>query len=76
MPVEDLDDVNEHLTAITRLCAGGVSAGPIGELTQSERFHWLTSPRSTIVQTSAIHSGVCEDPKKALEHLMKKLVLL
>jgi hypothetical protein len=73
-PGLDLDVVREHLRSIPRICAGGEEAGPIGLLPQRARFHWLVAPRSTIVQTSAVHSGLHEDPRTALESLFEKLV--
>lgn len=57
-PEIDIDAVKENLLCIPTICAGGPGAGPIGQLSQSERFHWLTAPRSTIIQTSSIHSGL------------------
>jgi hypothetical protein len=58
------------------ICEGGPEAGPLGMLSQSERFHWLVSPRSTIIQISPTHEGVCDDPAAALEHVFKTMVLL
>lgn len=72
----DLDFVRQHLERIPLICAGGEQAGSIGLLSQPERFHWLVSPRSTIIQTSPVHSGLCQDPQKALEELFKEMVLL
>jgi hypothetical protein len=71
----DLAEIERHLLLIPKICEGGVSAGPIGELPQHERWHWLVSPRSTMIQTSEVHSGICTDPAEELEHLMKSLVL-
>src|SRR5262245_26568732 len=51
-PTLDLDSIRIHLAAIPAICAGGEQAGPIGKLSQRERFHWLVAPRSTIIQTS------------------------
>jgi Protein of unknown function (DUF3037) len=70
----DLEVVRDALAAIPLICAGGASAGPIGNLSERERFHWLVSPKSTIVQTSPVHSGQCADPDAALEHLMRTMV--
>lgn len=67
-PNLDLDLVMAHLEAIPRICDG---AGPIGQLPQAERFHWLVAPRSTIIQTSPVHSGLCDDPAAALARLME-----
>ncbi|HYI01053.1 DUF3037 domain-containing protein [Hyalangium sp.] len=75
-PEVDLELVRSHLEAIPRICTGGRAAGPIGQLPQKERWHWLVAPRSTIIQTSPVHSGLCEDPAKALEHLMDRMVRL
>ena len=73
-PTADLDDVARSLEAIPRICAGGDAAGDIGRLSQRARFDWLVAPRSTIVQTSPAHSGLCEDPDAALERLMNAMV--
>lgn len=73
-PSLDKDVVQSYLDAIPLICAGGPEAGPIGALSQSERFHWLVAPRSTIIQTSPVHSGVHADVAAALEQLFGKLV--
>jgi hypothetical protein len=73
-PEIDLALLRPHLEALPRICAGGPDAGPIGQLPQKERWHWLVAPRSTMLQTSAVHSGLCEDPAQALEHLMDRMV--
>ncbi|TMC94682.1 MAG: DUF3037 domain-containing protein [Chloroflexi bacterium] len=75
-PAVDLDMVQRHLDIIPLVCAGSADAGAIGQLSQSERFHWLVSPRSTIIQTSPAHSGLSTDPAATLEHLLKTMVLL
>ncbi len=63
-----------HLASIPRVCAGGRAAGPVGQLPQKERFHWLVAPRSTIIQTSPVHTGFCEDGDRVLEHLFRTMV--
>jgi hypothetical protein len=73
-PGVDFDEVRSHLAAFDAVAAGAPDGGPIAELSQSERFHWLTSPRSTVIQTSAVHVGRCDDPSRALEDLMATLV--
>ena len=70
----DLEVVREALATIPLICAGGAGAGPLGNLSARERFHWLVSPKSTIVQTSPVHTGQCDDPDAALEHLMKRMI--
>jgi hypothetical protein len=70
----DLDLVRNALAAIPAICAGGEGAGDIGRMSPRERFHWLVAPRSTIVQTSPVHTGQCTDPAAALEHLLQAMV--
>jgi hypothetical protein len=70
----DLDLVRGVLQSITVICAGGEAAGDIGKLSARERFHWLVAPRSTIVQTSPVHTGQCAEPAAALNHLMQTMV--
>ena len=74
-PDIDVDLVRQHLEAIPRVAAGDPSAGPIAGLSQSQRFHWLVAPRSTIIQISPVHSGVCEQPDRVLENLARRLGL-
>ncbi|MGB8643697.1 MAG: DUF3037 domain-containing protein, partial [Anaerolineae bacterium] len=63
------------LDLIPRICAGGAAAGELAELTQPERFRWLTSPRSTAIQISPVHSGLCDDPHEALQDLFARFVV-
>ncbi|HXP65150.1 MAG TPA: DUF3037 domain-containing protein [Steroidobacteraceae bacterium] len=70
----DLELVRDVLASIPAICAGGAAAGDIGKMTPRERFHWLVAPRSTIVQTSPVHTGQCADPAAALEHLLRTMV--
>jgi Protein of unknown function (DUF3037) len=70
----DLDLVRGVLQSIPAICAGGEAAGDIGKLSARERFHWLVAPRSTIVQTSPVHTGQCTQPAAALQHLMQTMV--
>jgi hypothetical protein len=73
-PELDADLLESHLQSIVHICEGGAEAGPIGQLSQAERFHWLVSPRSTVIQLSPAHSGLCDEPAETLEHLMDVLV--
>ena len=70
----DLDLVRASLATIPAICGGGPDAGPIGALPQRNRFHWLVSPRSTIIQMSPVHTGRTADPRAALEHLVNTMV--
>ena len=67
--------IRPHLDAIERIAAGDPAAGPIARLGQAERFHWLVAPASTVIQTSDVHSGLCDDPAVELDHLVATLVL-
>jgi hypothetical protein len=73
-PESDPEMVREHLEAIPRICAGDSSAGPIARLSQRERFHWLTAPRSTIIQPSPVHTGLCESTNGVLDRLVKQFL--
>jgi DUF3037 family protein len=72
-PALDIELVRQHLEAVPRICSGDPSAGPIARLTPRERFHWLVAPRSTIIQISPVHSGLCEAPAEALDRLFRQL---
>ena len=72
-PQCDLARVKSHLRLITRICAGD-PFHPIGRLAQAERFHWLVTPRSTTIQVSPVHTGLCDDPAATLDHLMSTIV--
>jgi hypothetical protein len=73
-PGADLPAIRRHLETIPKICAGDIEAGEIGKLSQRERFHWLVAPRSTAIQMSAVHSGICEEPSGALLHMLAHMV--
>ncbi|WP_298402138.1 DUF3037 domain-containing protein [uncultured Chloroflexus sp.] len=75
-PSLDLEPVREQLAAFELVCAGGRAAGPIGELPIYERFRWLTATRSTIIQPSAVHCGLCEQAPATLDHIYTEMVLV
>lgn len=70
----DVEAIGTQLRMVERIAAGDPGAGPVGRMEQSERFHWLTTPRSTLVQPAAIHTGLTEDPAATFEHLFRILV--
>lgn len=80
----DLELVKQSLASIPKICEGGAAAGDIGKMTPRERFHWLVAPRSTIVQTSPVHTGQCareldatteaDAMTQAMERLMDTMV--
>lgn len=74
-PELDFEVIRQHLEAFPKICAGDPDAGPIARLSRRERFQWLVAPRSTIIQVSPVHSGVCESPETALDEIFRRLVL-
>jgi Protein of unknown function (DUF3037) len=70
----DMDMIRDHLGAIPIICAGGAQSGPIGQLSRRERFHWLVAPRSTMIQTSRVHTGYCQHLAAVLDHLLDTMV--
>ena len=70
----DPETVREHLALIDRIAAGDGDAGPIAALSAPERFHWLVSPSSTMIQPSPVHTGLTGDPGATLDHLFRTLV--
>jgi hypothetical protein len=72
-PDLDMGMLQAQLDLIPRICAGGPDIEPLDEMNQVERFRWLTSPRSTVVQVSPVHAGLCADPEGALEDLVSKV---
>ena len=73
-PDADIALVLEHLNAVPRICEGDPAAGPIAKLTQRERFHWLISPRSTVIQPSPVHTGLCDGTDGLLDRLAKQFL--
>ena len=74
-PTLDIDDVQAYLTAFEKITSGTADGGPIAKLDPPSRFRWLTATRSTVVQASKIHPGMCDDLDKALEKLFVQLVV-
>lgn len=73
-PEADISTIRRHLEAIPRICAGAPDAGPIAKLPQKDRFHWLTAPRSTMIQISPIRTGITHHPEEVLAHLANNLI--
>jgi hypothetical protein len=73
-PEIDVDLVRHHLEAIPKICAGLPEAGPIARLSLRERFHWLVAPRSTIIQVSPVHTGLCAAPEVAVDEIFQRMV--
>lgn len=74
-PEVDVELVRRHLEAIPKIAAGDMAAGPIARLSLRERFHWLVSPRSTIIQVSEVHTGLCEEePMEMVDGLVQRLL--
>ena len=73
-PDLDIEMLDRYLDAYERVAQGGTEGGPVGLYPPSERFHWLTAPRSAAVQTSAVHTGRTADPAATLDHLFAQVV--
>jgi len=70
----DIQEIGEHLTALSHICRGSKEGGPIAELDLASRFRWLTAMRSTVIQTSRVHPGFCKDPAAKLDFLLEEQV--
>ena len=70
----EVEAIRAHLATIPAVCHGGPAAGPLGALPQRNRFHWLVSPRSTIIQMSPVHTGRTNDPGAAMDRLLDTMV--
>ena len=75
-PEADAELVQQHLDAIVRIADGREDGGPMAKRPQRERFHWLTAPRSTIVQPSPVHTGVCDGTEDLLDRLEKRFLFV
>ena len=73
-PALDQEEITARLRAFERICQGRATGGTIGQLPIAERFRWLTATRSTIVQTSPVHPGLCADAAATLARLFVQLV--
>lgn len=73
-PRQDPEAVLEHLRTARRICAGGSGAGAVGRLSARQRFGRVVALRSTVVQSSPIHTGFTDDPEEKLEHLLRIMV--
>ena len=74
-PGADLDELQQLLQAFKEVCCGSSVNSPIAKMDHASRFRWLTATRSTIIQTSKVHPGFCDDPMEKLEQLHNDLVL-
>ena len=74
-PGLDTDAARRHLEAFPRICSGDVEAGPVARLNLKQRFHSMTAPRSTVVQVSPVHCGICDSPAAVFEQLFEQLIL-
>ena len=75
-PGVEVAELRDHLRAFEKVSEGAPDGGPIAQLTQRERFRWLVAPRSTVIQISPVHAGLCDDPEQMLQQLFRRLVSL
>ena len=73
-PALDVEELRSHLEAFDRIAKADPQGGPIAKLDAASRFRWLTATRSTVLQSSRVHPGFCDDPQKGLERLFAELV--
>lgn len=71
----DINNLNKYLKAWKLICDGYPKGGAIGKFELSDRFRWLAASKSTIIQSSKTHPGLCDDPQKALETIFNTYVL-
>ena len=74
VPEVDAELLARYLRAVRAICDGDETAGPVALTPPSERFHWLTAPRSDVIQSSPVHEGVCVDPERELDALFRAYV--
>jgi Protein of unknown function (DUF3037) len=74
VPGMDAELLARYLRSCEAICAGDVAAGPMALAPPSERFHWLTAPRSDVLQSSPVHEGISDDPQRALDELFEEYV--
>ena len=74
LSADELDAIQNHHALSPRVAAGDPTAGPIARLDPPQRWHWLVSPSSTIIQPGPVHTGLTDDPAESLEHLFETMV--
>lgn len=74
VPDLDAELLARYLRALRAVCEGEAAAGPVALASPSERFHWLTAPRSDVIQAGPVHGGLCDDPAAALAELFATYV--
>lgn len=74
-PQLDINDLASYLEAFDRICQARPDSGTIGKLSAAERFRWLTATRSTVVQSSKVHPGLCAEPEEMLESIYNQMVV-
>jgi len=73
-PTLNVEEITVHVCAFEHICLADKESGPIGKLDMASRFRWLTATRSTVLQTSKVHPGFCEEPNATLDSLFGQLV--
>lgn len=70
----DVPALERHLEAMRAVCEGRREAGELAGLSVAERFGWVAAPRSTVIQSSPVRTGVSDDPPATLERIFEELV--
>ncbi|MFP9115690.1 DUF3037 domain-containing protein [Flavobacterium sp. RHBU_3] len=71
----DIEQIQKNLDSFERIAHGSRNGGPIAQMEIAERFRWLTAIRSSVIQTSRPHPGLCPEPEAKVQQLFKELVL-
>jgi hypothetical protein len=74
LSVDDRHEIAETLALIPRICAGDPDAGPIAQLSLTERWHWIVAPSSSVIQAGPVHTGMCESPDLLLERIFDEQI--
>ena len=74
-PDINITELKQHLCSFEKISNGDKDGGPIARLDTASRFRWLTATRSTVVQTSKVHPGFCNNATDTLDKLFEQLVL-
>ena len=73
-PDADISQIEQNLQSFEKIARGDLDGGPIAKEDAASRFRWLTAVRSSVIQTSRPHPGLCEEPEKSVDKLFDELV--
>ncbi|MFT5963417.1 MAG: hypothetical protein ACI9L6_000119 [Flavobacterium sp.] len=71
----DVEQIQMNLLAFEKVAHGTKDGGPISLMDVPSRFRWLTALRSSVIQTSRPHPGLCDDLENTTRRLFEEFVL-